>query len=315
MQIPPTETPGTPPVPKGQKSTPLRRRLLIGALLLLLLTLAAILVLMLTGVKPLPWITEPAGVRHYLFAGKDNWGDLSTAEQGRSDAILLITLDFDARHISMTSFLRDTMVDMPGGSRNRLNTLVRLHGDEALRAYIEEIYAIDIAGMFSINFSGTVQVIDALGGITIDLTRAEANYLRRTVGNYGAEFTLREGPSRLNGAQALGYMRCRSLDNDFGRTNRQASVLNALLQEARTMSLAQVLRVVPEVLGFYTTDLNLGEQLALARGLFALRDAPLRRHQIPAEGTYRYTSANGASMLRINAEKNRELFAAFLAGE
>jgi len=302
----PTETTVVPPVPQKKGWDPKRiRRYAPFALLLLLLIVMVIWIATLA--------VRPVGVQHYLFAGKDNWGGLASAELGRADAILLITLDFDAKSVSMTSFLRDTMVDMPGGSKNRLNTLVRIHGDDALRTYIEETYAIDIAGMFSINFTGAVQVIDALGGVTVDLTRAEASYLRRAVGDYGAEYTLHEGPCRLNGAQALGYMRCRSLDSDFGRTNRQANVLNALMQEARGMSLGKVLRIVPEVTGCYTTDLSLGEQLKLARGLFALRAATLRRHQIPSEGTYSFTSVNGASMIKISAEKNKELFAAFLS--
>ena len=285
-----------------------KRRMMYAAGLLLLLLIAAVIWIS-------PWDAAPTGVRHYLFTGKDNWGGLETAQMGRSDAMMLITLDSGAKRLSMTSFLRDTMVSMPGGGTNRLNTLTRLHGDAALRTHIEETYAIDISGTFSINFTGAMQVIDALGGITVDLTRAEASYLRQAVGDYGAEYTLREGPCRLNGAQALGYMRCRSLDNDAGRTSRQASVLSALMQEARGMSLSQVLRVVPGVAGCYTTDLSLSEQLSLARGLFALRNAPLRRHQVPAEGTYRFTSVNGASMLRMNAEKNQDLFAAFLSGQ
>lgn len=276
--------------------------------------LAALLLLLIAAVIWIsPWGTVPTGVRHYLFVGKDNWSEIDDAQEGRTDAMLLITLDSGAKRISMTSFLRDTLVDMPSGGQNRLNTLARTYGDEALRAYIEETYAVDITGMFSINFAGAVQVIDALGGVTVDLTRAEVSYLRQAVGNYGATYTLRAGPCKLNGAQALGYMRCRKLDNDFGRTNRQANVLNALMQEARSMSLSQVLRAVPEVLKCYTTNLSLSEQLTLARGLFALRSTPLRRFQIPAEGTYRYTTVKGASMLKINVEKNQKLFAAFLS--
>ncbi|MCL2811765.1 MAG: LCP family protein [Clostridia bacterium] len=279
------------------------------------LVVAGLLLLIAAGLWIAQRATVPTGVQHYLFAGKDNWGSLATAEQGRADAILLITLDSDAKSVSMTSFLRDTMVDMPGGSRNRLNTLARIHGDEALRTYVEDTYALDLAGMFSINFSGAMQVIDALGGVTINLTRAEVSYLRRAVGDFGPEYILREGPCRLNGAQALSYMRCRNLDSDFGRIDRQANMLAALMQEARGMSLNKVLRVVPEVMGNYATGLSLSEQLTLARHLYALRNAPLRRHQLPAPGTYRYTSVGGSSMLRINVEKNKELLQAFLAGE
>ncbi len=276
------------------------------------ITLAALL-LVLGALAAKLWLDRPSGIHHYLLAGKDHWGETDPDDAGRTDVMLLLSLNYDQPSISMTSFLRDTQVETPKGGQIKLNTLARQYGDEGLRTYLEETYSIDIEGLFSINFTGIVQVLDSLGGVTVELTRAEVGYLRRAVGEYEG-YPLQEGPCLLNGALALGYMRCRKLDNDFGRTNRQANVLSALMSEARTMQMGEVLGIVPAIARCYTTGMSLGDQLALARGAFSLRSAPLRRHQIPAEGTYRFATVDGASMLRINLEKNRQLFHDFLAG-
>lgn len=292
-----------PPAPRRKRG----RRWVAAALALLLVAGVAAALNLGAG--------APTGVRHYLLVGKDHWGEATSDDAGRTDVMLLITLDYDTPGLAMTSFLRDTLIDMPTGGQNRLNTLARKHGDAALREYVERTYGIGIEGMLSINFTGVVRVLDALGGVSVELTGAEAAYIRREVGDFAGEPPLHKGLCRLNGAQALSYMRCRKLDNDFGRANRQANVLSALMREAGDMTLGEALQAVPGIAACYSTDLSLGEQLELVRGAYALRAAPLRRHQIPAEGTYRYVTVKGASMLKINQEKNKALFDAFLAGE
>lgn len=260
------------------------------------------------------WFSHrPTGMRHYLLLGRDQWG--VTNDVGRTDVMMLVSLDYDRQGVLLTSFLRDTQITLPKGGKDRLNTLAQYYGDQALADYLTDTYGIDIAGTFSVNFTSMMHILDAVGGITVDLTAAEVRYLRKQAGDYGAEFTLREGPCKINGAQAVAYMRCRSLDNDMGRTMRQANVLQALMQQVRGMQSAQVIQLVPQLAGRYTTNVALTEQLALARDAFTLRNAELCRHQIPADGTFRYASLRGGSVLSMNEEKNKALFAAFLRGE
>ena len=118
----------------------------------------------------------------------------------------------------------------------------------------------------------------------------------------------------LSGAQALEYMRCRKIDSDFGRTNRQANVMKALMQEMRGVALVKALLLVPKLGGFFSTDISLGKQLALTRDVYTLRNASVNYHQVPASGTFSYTTVRKASVLKIDVEKNKRLLEAFLAG-
>ena len=274
------------------------------------LTFLALLLLIAVASAVFLFVTRPTGVRHYLLVGKDSWKGLTPSE-GRTDVMMLATLDFEANHIFMTSFLRDTLVNMPRGGQDRLNTMAQRHGDDALRKYLEDTYNIRIDGVFCLNFWGAIRIVDTLGGVTVDLTRAEVSYLRRTFS--GPKYTLDAGSCRLSGAQALEYMRCRKLDSDFGRTNRQANVMKALMQEMRGVSLDKALLLVSELGGFFSTDLSLAEQLVLARDVYTLRNAKVNHHQVPASGTFRYTTLRRASVLKIDVEKNKRLLEAFWA--
>ena len=246
------------------------------------------------------------GLAHYLLLGVDGWGTNESGE-ARSDAIMLASLDYGRDKIIITSFARDSLVEP--SYRNgvvKLNALVRSSGGaQVLMDYLEETYEIPISGYFAIDFTGTVYLIDAIGGITVNLTEEEAAYLKKHAGNYDG-YRLKAGRCRINGAQALYYMRCRSLDNDFGRQGRQGNVLRALLDEVREITPLELIMLLDEVLSMYRTDLSPAQQLELGYRALSLRDAELYMHSIPAEGTYRYgKDSQGASGLEFDVEESR----------
>ena len=249
---------------------------------------------------------EEIDIEHYLLIGVDGWG---VAREGgaRSDAIILASLDYGRDRITFTSFARDSIVK-PSYRKNavKLNTLVRSQeGEGALIDYIEETFGVPISGHFIINFSGAVDVINAVGGIEIELSQQEADYVDRQAGYY-EDYPLTEGLCRLNGGQALYYMRCRSLDNDFGRQGRQGKVLRALVGKLAKITPVRALMLVDDVLGMYRTDLPFAAQFELAMKALSLRRADVQTHSLPAEGTYRYgKDSQGASGLEFNLEANR----------
>lgn len=251
---------------------------------------------------------EKVDMEHYLLIGVDGWG-LNEEGGARSDAIILASLDYGRDRITFTSFARDSIVK-PAYRKGtvKLNTLVRsAEGEKALIDYIESAFSVPISGHFVINFSGTVDVINALGGIEIELSQDEASYIDHNAGGYPA-FPLREGNCLLNGAQALYYMRCRSLDNDFGRQSRQGKALRAMVDKLSGITPIRALMLVDDVLGMYRTDLTIGAQFELAMKAIALRDAQVQTHSIPAEGTYRYgRDSHDASGLEFNLEQNQVL--------
>ncbi len=278
-----------------------------------ILVLALCAVLLLAAWAGAWFLQRPTGMRHYLLLGRDQWGEHN--DRGRTDVMLMVTLDFDGSRVLTTSFLRDTQITLPKGGQGKLNTLAQAYGDAAVADYVSETYGVAIDGVFSVNFTSMMRILDAVGGVTVTLSPAEVRYLRVNAGDYPPDFNLHEGDCLLNGAQAVAYMRCRKLDSDMGRVNRQANVLAALMQQVRHMGASKALGLVPTFAGTYTTDLPLADQLSLARDAFRLRYAPLSRHQIPSEGTFRYGSLEGSSVLVINQEKNAALFSQFLQGK
>jgi len=248
---------------------------------------------------------EKNDMAHYLLVGVDEWG---ANEEGsaRSDAIILASLDYKNDRMTFTSFARDSIVS-PSYRKGsvKLNAVVRsAEGEQALVDYLEETYGLPISGYFAINFSGAVDVINLIGGIEVELSLAEKNYLRQRAGDYDG-YTLTEGPCRINGAQALYYMRCRLLDNDFGRQGRQGKVLRAVLKELKDITPMKAMSLLDDVLGLYRTDLSFGAQLELALKAIKLRNADVQTHSIPAEGTYRYSKdSHGASGLEFSVEEN-----------
>ena len=247
-------------------------------------------------------------MEHYLLIGVDGWG-INKEGGARSDAIMLVSLDYGRDRITFTSFARDSIVT-PANRRNpvKLNTLVRsAEGEQALINYIEEAFCVPISGHFIINFSGTVDLINAVGGVKIALSQAEADYIHQEAGPY-AGYPTHEGECLLNGAQALCYMRCRGLDNDFGRQGRQGKVLRELVNRLSDITPIKALLMVDDVLGMYRSSLTVGAQFELAIKALALRDAQVGMHSVPAEGTYHYgADSHGASGLMFNLEENRAL--------
>lgn len=254
-----------------------------------------------------PAISLAAGMEHYLLLGVDGWG-ISEEGSARSDAIILVSLDSERERIMLTSFARDSIVK-PSYRKGtvKLNTLVRSsQGEQVLEEYLEETFGLDIKGYFVINFSGTVDLVNAVGGVELELSADEAAYIEHNAGYYYG-YPVREGRCRVNGAQALYYMRCRSIDNDFGRQGRQGKVLRALMDEVRGISPIKAIGMLDDVLGMYRTSLGYGQQIELALRALKLLEAEVVTTSIPAEGTYRYgEDSYHTSGLVFNLEENRK---------
>lgn len=235
--------------------------------------------------------------------------------RSRSDAMILCTINKSAKTLTMSSFMRDMYVQIPGYRDNRINVSYAIGGMSLLDECIEKNFGVRIDGNVEVDFSGFQKVIDLLGGVEIELTRSEANYLNER-GNWDLEnnagtWSLTAGVNKLNGSQALAYSRIRYIGNgDFGRTNRQRTVLNALMEKAKTMSITQLNNLLKEILPLLTTDLTDTEILSYAAQLLPmLSELTVVTQQIPAEGAYKMTMIDGMSVLLPDLEANRKILA------
>lgn len=223
--------------------------------------------------------------------------------RARSDAMILCTFNKEHKTLTMTSFLRDLYVQIPEYQDNRINAAYSLGGMELLNETLNKNFGVKIDGNVEVDFSGFAEIVDLLGGVDIELTNAEANYL-----NYNFGYWLDGGVNHLNGNQALSYSRIRYLDSDFGRTNRQRTVLNALLEAYKNTSLTTMLSLLDDILPLVTTDMTNQEIIGYAKDLFPMiARCTITTQHIPADDTYYNASIRGMAVLVPDLEANRKL--------
>ena len=237
--------------------------------------------------------------------------DAGTGSGARSDAMILCTFNKKNNTITLTSFLRDMYVEIPGYKRNRINAAYRFGGRKLLNETIDRNFGIRVDGNIEVDFACFEKMIDRIGGIPMELTAAEAKFINTHV--RGSALT--EGKHVLTGKQALTYARNRyDRDGDFSRTNRQRKLLNALLEIYKSKSLPEVLALIQEFRPMISTDISKSALTGYALSLLPmLSGAEIRMKAIPVEGGYRYAKIDGKSVLVPDLEKNRKALEQWLA--
>ena len=208
----------------------------------------------------------------------------------------------DSGKIHAVTFARDIVVPNEHNKNVKLNTIVRMQDEDALVDTLERVFDLKIDGWFRVNFSSVITIIDAMGGVQLELTDAEARYINGREGEY-PDYPLAEGLCRLNGAQSLCYARCRKLDNDIGRGDRQTKLFSALVRQTRKMTAANVVSVVRNMNHAWRSSLSGGEQVKLVFDALWMRGAKVVRCAVPYEGYWRY----GDSSVILNLEENVRL--------
>jgi len=236
-----------------------------------------------------------------LLIGQDS----REGEEGaRSDSMILCTYNKTTREMTMTSFLRDLYVPIPGHGSNRINAAYAFGGTRLLKKTIDQNFCIAIDGCIEVDFSHFSEIIDQLGGVEMELRQDEAEAINRQTGS-----ELTEGLQQLDGFQALTYARIRNLDldGDFSRTNRQRKVINALVDSLRDSSIQELTPVIGSILPMLTTDLNRAQLLLYALELLPnLREIDIHSQRIPADGTFQDKTIDGMSVLVADMGAQRQ---------
>lgn len=248
---------------------------------------------------------ESANIDNILLIGSDR---RSTAENGRSDAMILVTLNYDTNKIHLTSFMRAMYVCIPrsdGEVWGMLNAAYSWGGPNLLVETIENNFRIDIDQYVIVDFSSFEQVVDALGGVEVNLSESEALYLRWEIRNK----TYPTGDVHLNGKEALVYSRIRYFDNDFVRTSRQREVIEALIEKAKGADFSTLLNTAEMLLPMVNTNLTNGEIFGYAMNVLPMIGNPITQRMIPIENESGKTFTgriyvNGREMYKVDFEAN-----------
>lgn len=206
-------------------------------------------------------------VINVLLCGVDS--ETGNAASGRSDIMMLVSINKKTKTITMTSLLRDSWTYMrvprqDGSAYDyyfKMNAAYNLGGPATLMQTVENNFKVEIDEYIAVDFNSFPKLIDALGGVEVDVQEYEAKYIRRT--SKQKDFPI--GKATLNGTQALIYSRIRKcdVDSDISRTRRQRSVIKGLIDSAKTATKGQLLNAFKQVSGYLRTGYSQSEVFAL----------------------------------------------------
>jgi len=225
----------------------------------------------------------------------------------RSDSMILVSVNSKDKKIYMTSLMRDMYVQIPGYSDNKLNAAFAYGGPQLLVKTVEQNLQVKIDGYVKVGFDSFEWIIDRLGGVEITLTADEAAYLRRT--NYiskPAYRTVVAGTQTLNGNQALGYCRVRYVptangtQNDFGRTERQRTVLTKLFQKYKDTNIFTLLSVLNDCLPQVVTNISKADMQDLMETVVENRILNLENFRVPVSGSFEDAYVGDSLVILVN---------------
>lgn len=253
------------------------------------------------------------GVKNILLIGNDS---RTEGDDGRSDAMILISISSKTKSIHMTSLLRDIYVDIPGHDGNRLNAAYAFGGPELLMETLELNFGIEVNRYALVNFQAFANLVDAVGGVDLDVTNEEVQYINGYLVEYnqlegkpeGTDYldTSLSGNIHLNGPQALAYCRNRYIGTDFARTERQRKVLTAAMKSAPVALATNGSALIDGVLSNVTTNLSQSELNGLILQTPAMLTYDLISSSIPLEGTYSNATIRKMAVLEVDFEANKE---------
>ena len=243
-------------------------------------------------------------------------------ERGRSDAMIVFSVNKSTKMITMTSVMRDTYLHIPEVGYNRVNAAYSYGGAPLLVQTLEENFGFKIDNYVVTNFGVFKEIVDLVGGVDLDVSASEIEVMNDYIEEYNEVISYEPldtdkmdysdaGYTHLNGKQALSYCRVRYVgDGDFDRTGRQREVMDLILQKCKTMSVSELSKMAETVLPWLTTDLSASDALSLASAaiLNGYYKYDVQSIRIPDDDTWDGIMVDGMSVLSIDFDANRDLF-------
>ncbi len=265
-----------------------------------------------------------SSVRNILLIGSDT---RSENENGRTDSMILLSINKDKKTITMTSFMRDMYVEIRGKRTNgedidvwdKMNSAYVFGGAELLMDTIEYNFDISVDDYVYVDFFSFIDIVDSIGGLELDITDGEAAGMEDPLGEQNHYLKQPEATDRLdhggklllNGNQTLAYARLRYVGNaDFQRTERQREVIGKIIKKVRSSDPLTINSFAKAVCSDLSTNMSRAEMMLLAYKAVFSMNYDIETLRLPAEGQYSFGSHGGQSTLDVDIESCRGLLKA-----
>ncbi|SFR55085.1 LCP family protein [Anaeromicropila populeti] len=271
---------------KGRKKKKLRLLLVVELLLLIILLPLAFLVANLSKIKTYTVDLENVTQNDFSDSNINNYINIAVFgvdsraneldQNTRSDSIIIVSIHKKTKDIKLLSIYRDTFVSIDEHGYTKINHSYAYGGPELAISTINKNFDLNISDFVTVNFSAVTNIIDMLGGVEIEITEDELDYVNdytRDVARINGTkcvYLKSAGKQILNGTQATAYCRVRyTAGGDFTRAERQRTVMQAILKKVKSSNLKTLYDVTNEMLPQIYTSMSTAEILKLVPGIFS----------------------------------------------
>ncbi len=225
------------------------------------------------------------GYTNYLLLGTDARDNsleaLNKTGEGNTDAIIIASLNNDTKEVKLVSVYRDTLLMVPASGKfndtyRKATEAFFYSGVEATISMVNLNLDLNITDYVMVNFEALIRIVDAMGGVDLEITEDELywlnEYLRDTGLNTGRTYTTvpNSGMVHLDGIQATAYCRIRYADGtlDYGRAERQRKIISLIFEKAKKMNITQLTNAINGVLDNVVTSVPASEILSMVPSVF-----------------------------------------------
>ena len=269
--------------------------------------------------------TMVEGITNILLVGTDG----EYVEKGnRSDSMMVVTIDSKNKDIRISSIARDTYVDIPGYSTEKLTHAYAYEGIDLLKEVFKVNFDLDIDKYIAVNFSSFMEIIDEIGGVVVDVPESGLESINSMIDacyNYYSdkdsvgekEYLTHAGTQRLNGYQALAFSRIRYTDSAFHREARHREVAESVYKEFAQKGIETYKKCAEIILNNTKTKISPIEMMNLAYTVLKINDKDIDQFQFPIE-EYRnghIINKQKGWVLEWDKEPNLEAWHKFIFGE
>ena len=256
-----------------------------------------------------------------LLLGTDARGDTKYL---RTDTMIVLSVNHKTSQAKMTSIMRDIWVQIPGYDGQKLNAACVYGGPELTMRMINEYFGMNIEKYVLVNMKCLVAIVDALGGVELDITPSESAAIGRLnassvgasdgSGKYVSSGVPSGSQVTLDGRQVLAYSRIRKSDSDYARTGRQRTVLLAIARKLQDQGALALTGIVASLLQYVETNLSLDEILDIAAVCMSTDLDSIGEFRIPADGTYQDGMFGNTWCIKPDFEANARALHEFIYG-
>ena len=264
------------------------------------------------------------------YVSKDNIKNIAlfgvdstdNGEYGRSDSIMILTIDRVNDELKVSSIMRDSYVNIPNHNKDKINHAYAFGGPQLAIKTLNQNFNLDIQDFITVDFESFPKIIDALGGIDLNITQDEIdayininshiNHLN-ALNDTDVSYITTPGVQHVNGTQALAYARIRYTDGgDAVRAERQRIVLDTLIEKLKETPVKQYGNILNELLPLVKTSLSSNEILGVATNILQVTDSPIRQTTFPLLEDSRDSMIGGIYYLTFDGTKTNEEIHSFI---